>query len=548
MSQWQATFAATLFDEWCRAGLRDVVVCPGSRSTPLALAAAHRDELAVHVRIDERSAAFFALGRALVTKRPVALVVTSGTAAAEVHAAVAEADLAQVPLLVVTADRPPELHGVGAPQTIRQHSLYGPMVRRFEEPGVARGEAATSWRPLASRLWLAAEGMDSSSGPVHLNAAFVEPLLAEPLPLPPGRTTGRAWRTWTGREASDVVLDLAGQRVLAVVGAGVGEATLAECHALDWVVLGDATARGSLAYFDALLRDERFVARVRPDVVVRLGGLPASRVLQDQLRAWGARTVSMGPRRVADPDSQVAETVEGLPRREHTSLRADPAYARYWRTASRRVGEWLDGLEAEDAELTEPMVARLVAQVSSRHRVPLMVGSSMPVRDVEWWAPARTNAIFSNRGANGIDGVVSTALGIAASGRAVGLVGDVTLLHDVSGLVDGLGSAGGSCVLVVVNNRGGGIFSFLSQARQLATDRFEELFATPRPHDLEAVARAFGHESTSVKSGRDLARAIDDGLAVAGLTVVVANVPSREENVDRHEALNRAVRDHWSVG
>ncbi len=139
----QATYVATLVDEWCRLGLSDVVICPGSRSTPLTLAFSHRRELSLHVRIDERSAAFFALGRSLATSRPVALVVTSGTAAAEVHAAVAEADLAHVSLLVLTADRPPELHGVGAPQTINQQRLYGSKVRLYEEPGVARLEAAS---------------------------------------------------------------------------------------------------------------------------------------------------------------------------------------------------------------------------------------------------------------------------------------------------------------------------------------------------------------------------------------------------------------------
>src|SRR5487761_2582248 len=182
--------AATLFDEWVRCGLRDVVLCPGSRSTPLALAAARRSEVVLHVRLDERSAAFFALGRALVTGRPVAVVVTSGTAVAELHAAVAEADLAGVPLLVVSSDRPPELHGVGAAQTIDQRAIFGAMVRRFDDPGVARDDAAASWRPLAGRLWAAATG--AHPGPVHLNVPLVEPLTEAPRDLPASRGTG-AW-------------------------------------------------------------------------------------------------------------------------------------------------------------------------------------------------------------------------------------------------------------------------------------------------------------------------------------------------------------------
>jgi 2-succinyl-5-enolpyruvyl-6-hydroxy-3-cyclohexene-1-carboxylate synthase len=165
----------------------------------------------------------------------------------------------------------------------------------------------------------------------------------------------------------------------------------------------------------------------------------------------------------------------------------------------------------------------------------------MPVRDVEWWAPARVSATFANRGANGIDGVVSTVLGVAAGSKAIGLVGDLTMMHDVSGLVDGLGGAGGTCVLVVADNRGGGIFSFLPQATVLEPARFEQLFGTPRLHDLEAVARAFGHDAVSVSTLEELRRAIDKGLAGEGLSVVVAKVPSREDNVRLHDAWNDEV-------
>jgi 2-succinyl-5-enolpyruvyl-6-hydroxy-3-cyclohexene-1-carboxylate synthase len=165
----------------------------------------------------------------------------------------------------------------------------------------------------------------------------------------------------------------------------------------------------------------------------------------------------------------------------------------------------------------------------------------MPVRDVEWWTPPRKVDVFANRGANGIDGVVSTLLGVAAGSQAIGLVGDLTMLHDVSALVDGLGEAGGSCVLVVNDNRGGGIFSFLSQASALPHDRFEQLFATPRLVNLEAVAASFGHSSTTVTTLAELRDALEKGLSVQGLSVVVATVPSRSTNVSVHEAWNQAV-------
>ena len=266
----QATFAATLFDEWVSLGLRDVVVCPGSRSTPLALACARRRELRVHVRIDERSAGFFAIGRALVSDRPVAVVVTSGTAAAELHACVAEASHALVPLIIVTADRPPELHGVGAPQTIDQHHLYGGLVRRFEDPGVALSVDVGGWRAMALGLWNAATTPRSARGPVHLNAAFVEPLVGEPLALSPRE--GADERTTV--EPPDVVA-AEGQRVLCVVGNGVSSALIAQLTQRNWVVVGDATAAGTTSYVDAMLRSDRFATAMRPDVVVRVGGSPA---------------------------------------------------------------------------------------------------------------------------------------------------------------------------------------------------------------------------------------------------------------------------------
>lgn len=543
----QATFAATLFDEWIRSGLREVVVGPGSRSTPLALAAAERGELTLHVRIDERSAAFFALGRALATTRPVAIVVTSGTAAAELHAAVCEADQANVPLLVLTADRPPELHGVGAPQTIDQRELYGPAVRLYEEPGVARADAAWSWRALASQVWFAASGATGSPGPVHLNAAFVEPLLGATLDLPPGRVNGAAWRTNDETASPAATLDVNGARVICVVGAGVNEGIIATCRDLDWVVFGDATARGTLAYFDPLLRDDDFAAAQRPDLVVRMGGIPASKVLAERLREWDTPVVALlGSGAVADPDGLVSRWLEGVPLRDVASMRADSSYATTWFAASNSVGEYLRSLESDHDELNEPMVARSVVELSGENNASLIVGSSMPVRDVEWWAGARRSPTYANRGANGIDGVVSTVLGVCAGAKGIGLLGDLTMLHDVSGFVDGLGAAQGTCVLVVNDNGGGGIFSFLPQAQALGPERFEQLFGTPRHHDLEGVARAFGHRACSVRTRSELRSAVQQALTEPGVSVVVAKVPSRERNVEIHDDLVLSLKNRRS--
>lgn len=539
-SEVQATYAATLFDEWIARGLRDVVIAPGSRSTPLALAAASRQELTLHVRLDERSAGFFALGRALVSARPVVMVTTSGTAATELHACVAEADLAFVPLIIVTADRPPELHGVGAPQTIEQAHLYGPMVRRFDDAFWVSLEGAPSWRDEASGLWDAASGMVTSPGPVHLNVAFVEPLIAEPLELPERHERSTPASSFKGGDLS--ALELSGLSVLCVAGRGVPQEIIATARQLNWVVLGDATAQGALAHFDPLLRSDEFSQRVRPDVVVRLGGLPASKVLGERLREWKTRTVALnGAGFVADPDRLVDVTYEGLPQPGATSLVADSSYAARWREASRDVAEWLEGIDALDDELSEPLVARIVVSAHNESGAALVIGSSMPVRDVEWWAPAREGRVFANRGVNGIDGVVSTALGVATGATAIALVGDLTMLHDVSGLVEGLGSGGGTCVLVVVDNQGGGIFSFLPQATTLDVERFEQLFGTPRHHRLDAIAEAFGHAATTVSSASELRRAIEKGLTSEGLSVVIARVPTRASNVAIHERWNEHV-------
>lgn len=529
----QATYAATLVDEWVRRGLRDVVICPGSRSTPLAAAFFECDELRLHVRIDERSAGFFALGRALASRRPVAVLVTSGTAAAELHACVAEADHAEVPLILITADRPPELHGVGAPQTINQRHLYGEMVRCFDEPGVAKESDAASWRALARRLYVEARGAGGRPGPVHLNAAFIEPLLANALELPALDAVAELDAT----EVTPGPWRAPGSKILAIVGRGTPSTWVDQARAHHWVVVGDATTNATLAHADALLRSIDFARRARPDVVVRLGGLPASKVLLECWRSWDVTTVGfLGAGFLADPERLISERVEGFPAMSASCV-GDAAYAQLWLDASGRTEAWLEGHEET---FSEPTLARCVVKVANETGTPLVLGSSMPVRDVEWWAPTRHVLTYSNRGVSGIDGVVSTALGVASGAKALALVGDVTMLHDVSALVDGIGPHGGTLVLVVANNHGGGIFSFLSQA-DLDHDQFETLFATPRPHNLERIVESFGYPALSVTSIGDLRVALDKALATSGLSVVVADLPSRDDNVALHRAWNDSV-------
>ena len=525
-SEVQATYCATLVDEWLALGLSDAVVCPGSRSTPLALALAERSELRLHVRLDERSAAFFALGVALASGRPVLLLVTSGTAAAEVHAAVCEADLSSVPLIVVTADRPPELHGVGAPQTIDQAGLFGRVVREAGDPGVARLEVSSSWRPLARRLWRRSRGEGTTPGPVHLNAAFIEPLVASAGNLP-RRVDTEAMTISPER----VTLSLGGRRVLVVAGARSDRESVSQLLSAGAALVGDVTVVDALSHADVLVRDGALAAELRPDLVIRLGGLPSSKVLGQRLREWAAPTISVrGVDEPADPDGLSDVVTRGRVEIAEGD-RANEEYATRWRTLSEAVVQGLQSVE----RWCEPVVAGDVAREAKESARALVVGSSMPVRDVEWWASDRPERVFSNRGANGIDGVVSTLCGVASVTPALGLVGDLTMLHDVSALVEGCPS--GSATLVVLDNGGGGIFSFLSQRSVLDESRFEQLFGTPRTHDLVTVARAFSHHAERVETREHLRDALQASRHRPGLSVIVAALPSRDENVETHTWL-----------
>ena len=532
-SEVQATFCATLVDELVRHGLRDAVICPGSRSTPLALALHAHELVASHVRVDERGAGFFALGMALATKRPVLVLVTSGTAAAELHAAVAEADQSHVPLLIVTADRPPELHGVGAPQTMPQRDLYGVMVRHFEEPGVARVEAAASWRPLASRLWAAA-----ANGPVHVNAAFIEPLVAEPLPIPEGRAAGAPWRFTATQERDALDANFADRRVLVVAGGLAGEnGWLAElCERAGWALIGDVMVQGGLAYADGFLRHDEFAAMMRPDLVLRVGRLPASKVLQQRLREWESPTIGLtafGP--VADPDGLLGRLSDAKNFRDAAGLRS---YRELWLAVEARGHQQFAGLDFASGALTETSIARRVVASSNETGRALVVGSSMPVREVEWFAHARRAPVFSNRGVNGIDGVLSTTFGVAtALGGALGLVGDVTFMHDVSALVDQPRVA---TTLVVVDNDGGHIFDFLPQHASVDASAFAELFTTARHVDVSRVAAGFDCAVHRVRTVGELDEALATSAVHPGVSVVVAYPTIETTTKDFHSWLDRA--------
>jgi 2-succinyl-5-enolpyruvyl-6-hydroxy-3-cyclohexene-1-carboxylate synthase len=561
-----ATFCATVVDEWARAGVTDAVVCPGSRSTPMALALAADERLRVHVFIDERSAAFFALGIGLRTGVAAVVLTTSGTAAAELHPAVVEAHHAGVPLVVVTADRPPEAHGVGAAQTIEQDALYATAVRWRAAPGVPDAAAARSWRSLASRAVAEAGGAGGRPGPVHLNLAFREPLVGAPGPLPPGRDDGRPWhRVVVARRAaaaepgelSDLARRLSGRSGVMVAGAGTGDpgAVHRLAERVGWPVLADARsparmpAPATVAAFDGLLRHRPFAERCRPEIVLRLGATPASRVLAEWVASSGAEQVAVerdgtwfDPDRttdtlvVAEPDDLCAALADQKPEP------APDSWRRAWGKAESAAQEAIKAVLARHREATEPGVARALVSCLPAGAA-LMVASSMPIRDVEWYGPARPGlAVMANRGANGIDGTLSTMLGVAAAAHGrptIGLVGDLAFLHDAGALVTAAGR-GLDAVIVVVDNKGGGIFSFLPQATMVAAPLAERLFGTPHDVDLVALAAVHGVAASAIDRADQLAPAVRAGLGAGGITVIVART-ERVANVAVHDEIHAAV-------
>lgn len=544
----QATFSATLVDEWVNLGVTDAVVCPGSRSTPLALTLA--DRLRVHVRLDERSAGFFALGLAMATGRPTVICVTSGTAAAELHPAVVEAHHARVPVIVCTADRPPELHHTGAPQTIEQDGLYGAATRWSHALGVPTEGQEGTWRPLATRAFSEAAHGPDGPGPVHLNLAFREPLIGAAAPLParaaPNVVVAGGGR---GQAPSTDLEPLQGRGLLIVAGALPQRAAAAEVLALadrlGWPVLADplsgARVEGSIAAADAIVRTEPPL----PECIVMLGVPWLSRALGTYVSdaaGAGARVIVVDPwRQWADP-SRVAtefhqcEVGAWLEAAGATAKPCDPEWLAAWR--SRETLAQAAIAEVLGSDLSEPVVARAVHRYATQTGATLVVAASMPIRDLEWYAeaPEVPPRVLANRGANGIDGVVSTALGVAASGtRTVALLGDLAFLHDVSGLVN-LPEL--PCTFVVPDNGGGGIFSFLPQAESVDPAVFEQLFGTPPSSDLGAVARGFGlrvHDVTALSQ-------LEPALAAPTPALVRVMVPGRAQNVALHDAINQAVR------
>ncbi len=555
-------------DELVRCGVREACTSPGSRSSPIVLALAREPRLRCCSHIDERCAGFFAVGAAKAAGRPVAVTCTSGSAAANLAPAVIEAFHARVPLVVLTADRPPELRENGAGQTIDQLRLYGSAAKWFFEVGThaATPERLRWMRMLACRaVWTALEGRP---GPVHLNFALREPLIppAELGPDPcPGRANGRPWllRSTPGEDAAAAGRALAvvardAHRPVVVAGrAEPGlEAIAPACERLGWPLLADPLSgarRGdaAIAHYDQILRHAGFTGARRPDLVLRCGDLPTSK----PLRAWLDGLAGDVPQLHLDPQASWQDPGASL----HAVLScgaaatltataanapsADPAWLQAWREADALAAAAIDATLGDD--LSEPRVARELGALLPADAT-LFVASSMPVRDVEAFTGVHADAprVLCNRGANGIDGTVSSAFGAAAvsPGPVVLLIGDVALAHDVGGLLAARRLALG-LTIVLVHNDGGGIFEFLPLAAE--RDVFEQHIATP--HGLDFAHAAALYDCDFARAG-DLAQ-LREQLAAAlasPRTSIVEVRTERAANLALHREVAAAVATRLS--
>ena len=567
-------WADLIVEELLRSGVGLFCVAPGSRSTPLvaALAANERAESLVH--FDERGTAFAALGYARATGRPAAWITTSGTAVANGLPAVVEAATDGIPMILLTADRPPELRQTGANQTIDQPDIFGDFVRwRFDLP--APGLEVDPASVLTTIDQAAYRALRAPSGPVHLNLMFREPLTPDPDEDEEPLSGPDRWleknEPYTRYAATKPAVDEAEietlweelrpiKRGLVVAGRLAsrkqGEAVEGLARSLGWPLLPDVGSQVRLggsgenvSFYDALLADEAFAEGRKPEAVLHVGG----RALSKRLEGFVIRgrpdpyvVVRENPFRL-DPGHKVTHSVESdvanfcaaLSRAADSNPSAtDPAWTNDWRAASNGAGAALDRLFEEERGLDEPLVARLVSrEIPEGHG--LVVASSMPIRDLDAFSAADGAGapVAANRGASGIDGTVATAAGFArgSGGPVTLLIGDLALLHDLNSLAM---LRDLPVTVIVLNNDGGGIFSFLPVSRHESF--FEPFFGTPQDIEFGSAAKMFGLHYEQPETAEDFLAAYRASLSGGGPALLEVRT-DRDENVALHRELLQAV-------
>ncbi|WP_395729398.1 2-succinyl-5-enolpyruvyl-6-hydroxy-3-cyclohexene-1-carboxylic-acid synthase [Nakamurella sp.] len=545
--------AQVLVDELLACGLTEAVLAPGSRNAPLALALHQADaagRLRLHVRIDERTAGFLAVGLARGSGRPVVVVTTSGTAVANLHPAVLEAAHGQVPLIVLTADRPPWLRDVGANQTIDQHRIFGHALRHFHEFAVPETRAGQQahWRSMTDRAWTAAVGAGGGPpGPAQLNVPLTEPLLPDSTSDWPEPLIGRTG-PWTGAlaqvlaDAPSVPAPEPGERVLFVADLTHPWAPLvADAGHLVIGEAGGAAGGRALASGIHLLSAPVFLDGARPDRVIVLGRPTLFRPVQ-ALLADPRVTVDVvaHPGAYADPAGSARTVAAGLP--DLADL-PDDGWAAQWRDADAVAGKTVaDVIGGLDLTASPRLARELVALLPARST--LVLGSSQPPRDLALSTRARDGLrVVANRGVAGIDGMVSTAIGVALAagpndGPTVALMGDLTFLHDLTGLAVGPDEPRPDLTIVVSNNDGGAIFGTLEPGADAHANAFERVFGTPHGTDLVAAVGAFGHRHTVARTADELSAALPNP---GGVQVIEVRT-SRTDLAPTLARLTEAVR------
>ena len=554
--------ASVVVDELARAGMRHACVSPGSRSTPIALALDRHPDVDLHVHLDERSSAFFALGLSKATRSPVAVACTSGTAAAEFLPPVVEAFQSRVQLILLTADRPPRLRGTGANQTIDQVQLYGRYAAYTETPPAEEPVPEARLRALVRDAMRAAAFPQI---PVHINMPFDEPLTPEGVAvavdearLPDVSADTTSYRRPV-EEADALAREASGRRGVMVLGRLIDESAregmLDLAASLRWPVLAEPVSGArlpglALASGQALIGSSAWISANPVEVVLQVGTTPTTRATQTLVAETDRLIVLDTHFPEPDPEGRAALRI-----REHPALLADELIGRPLRPSP---GEWMkEWLAADDVArraldgaldaLDEPTELRLARDLAAW--VPaggtLFVGNSMPIRDLDYaMAPREDLRLLANRGASGIDGLGSTALGVAAArtGPTVALVGDLSLLHDIGALFwSGRGAS--DLTIVVANNGGGTIFSFLPQ-RQLP--EFERLFTTPHGFDIGSICSAAGAGHECVEHMGDFTRALERAATTGGVRVVevvVEPTRSRAQHAEVQTAVDAALGD-----
>lgn len=563
------SYISAFVAELAQTGLKDVVISPGSRSTPMAMIMAEHPDLRIHVHVDERSAAFFALGIAKASRRPVAILCTSGTAAANYYPAVVEAFYSRIPLIVLTADRPHELRDIGAPQTIDQIHLFGRHVKWFVEmaPPENSNDMIRYVRTVCARA--AATALTSPAGPVHLNFPFREPLIPdldrEDLFHLEERGSGqvqveRGIPVLSSEQQERFVQELNKYKRGVIVCGSLEnekfpEAVISLSEKLKFPIIADPLSqlrsggfnKGNIIdTYSSFLKNSGARAELKPEIVIRFGAMPVSKFLMIFIKehsdarqwvidsGWGWRDPTLlSAEMIYAEEAAFCESIASKLEERH-----DTVYLSKWQQINKIAKEQLEKIKEVSGASEGKVFAELARLLPDE--AALFVGNSMPIRDLDTFFHANNKRIriFGNRGANGIDGTVSSALGAGTVCQPLYLiVGDLTFYHDMSALI--LSKLYGiNITIIVLNNNGGGIFSFLPQAKQ--PRNFEKLFGTPLNITFEKIVEMYGGNYAKCEDWAGFESALKKSAGIKGLNVIEL-MTNREDNYKEHEQIEGAV-------